>query len=160
MRSSLRLPIRSMSTPTETLSTESRFTAVRLPTGSSPGSSTTSLASPRIVVVHGAINLAANGESQHPGLRWSCRTATTGSGVSPLGRMNAQGASANDRLVPGTRNCSATSSRLLSSSFLTELCDPVFAVSCDGFVFTSAATRCANRCRVVHSKQFGLAIPR
>ena len=38
----------------ETLSTESRFTAERRGTGSSPGSSTTSLRSPRIVVVHGA----------------------------------------------------------------------------------------------------------
>jgi len=38
----------------ETLSTESRFTADRRGTGSSPGSSTTSLTSPRIVVVHGA----------------------------------------------------------------------------------------------------------
>ncbi len=38
----------------ETLSIESRFTAERSGTGSSPGSSTTSLASPRMVVVHGA----------------------------------------------------------------------------------------------------------
>jgi len=40
----------------ETLSTESRFTADRRGTGSSSGSSTTSLTSPRIVVVHGAIS--------------------------------------------------------------------------------------------------------
>ncbi len=39
---------------TETLSTESRFTAERRGRGSSGGSSTTSLSSPRIVVVHGA----------------------------------------------------------------------------------------------------------
>lgn len=38
----------------ETLSTESRFTAERTGTGSSAGSSTTSLTSPLIVVVHGA----------------------------------------------------------------------------------------------------------
>jgi hypothetical protein len=40
----------------ETLSTESRFTADRRGTGSSPGSSTTSLTRPRIVVVHGAMS--------------------------------------------------------------------------------------------------------
>jgi hypothetical protein len=56
MRSSPNLPKRSVSVPTDTLSTESRFTADRLGIGSSPGSSRTSLASPRIVVVHGAIN--------------------------------------------------------------------------------------------------------
>jgi hypothetical protein len=56
MRSSPNLPSRSVSVPTETLSTESRFTADRTGIGSSPGSSCTSLASPRIVVVHGAIN--------------------------------------------------------------------------------------------------------
>lgn len=55
IRASLRRPMRSVSTPTETLSIESRLTAVRRPTGSSPGSRTTSLAKPRIVVVHGAI---------------------------------------------------------------------------------------------------------
>jgi hypothetical protein len=49
-------PRRSTSTPTDTLSTESRLTADRLGTGSSPGSSTTSLGSARIVVVHGAIS--------------------------------------------------------------------------------------------------------
>ncbi len=47
-------PIRSTSTATDTDSTESRFTALRRPIGSSPGSSTTSLGRPRIVVVHGA----------------------------------------------------------------------------------------------------------
>jgi hypothetical protein len=54
MRESLRRPHRSTSSPTETDSTESRLTTVRPCTGSSPGSSTTSLASPRMVVVHGA----------------------------------------------------------------------------------------------------------
>lgn len=56
MRSSPNLPRRSVSVPIETLSTESRFTADRSGIGSSPGSSGTSLASPRIVVVHGAIS--------------------------------------------------------------------------------------------------------
>ena len=55
MRWSLRRPIRSISTPRDTLSIESRLTAERCRTGSSPGSRTTSLANPRIVVVHGAI---------------------------------------------------------------------------------------------------------
>ena len=55
MRWSLSRPIRSISTPRDTLSIESRLTAERCRTGSSPGSRTTSLANPRIVVVHGAI---------------------------------------------------------------------------------------------------------
>src|SRR3990172_4009657 len=50
------LPRRLVSVPTETLSTESRFTADSRGIGSSPGSISTSLARPRIVVVHGAIN--------------------------------------------------------------------------------------------------------
>jgi len=54
MRSSPNLPRRSVSVPTETLSTESRFTADWRGIGSSPGSRRTSLASPRIVVVQGA----------------------------------------------------------------------------------------------------------
>jgi hypothetical protein len=54
IRLSLSRPIRLISTPADTLSTESRFTAVLRLTGSLPGSRTTSLASPRIVVVHGA----------------------------------------------------------------------------------------------------------
>lgn len=49
--------IRSTSTPTETLSTESRFTAQRRGTPSDAGSSSTSLGSPRMVVVHGAIRV-------------------------------------------------------------------------------------------------------
>ena len=56
MRSSLRRPSRSVSAPTETLSMESRLTADRRGIGSSPVSSTTSLGSPRIFVVQGAIN--------------------------------------------------------------------------------------------------------
>jgi hypothetical protein len=55
IRSSLSRPRRSTSTATETLSTESRFIAHRRGTGSSPGSSTTSLRRLRIVVVHGAM---------------------------------------------------------------------------------------------------------
>jgi hypothetical protein len=64
-----------MRTPTETLSIESRFTADRSGTGSSPGSSTTSLASPRIVVVQGAtstrrsLGIAASLESTTTGRR-------------------------------------------------------------------------------------------
>ena len=53
MRSSLRRPRRLLRAPTGTFSTESRFTADRRGTGSSPASSTT-LGSPRTVVVHGA----------------------------------------------------------------------------------------------------------
>ena len=48
--------MRSVRTPTDTLSTESRLTAVGRLTGSSPGSRSTSLASPRMVVVHGAMS--------------------------------------------------------------------------------------------------------
>ena len=54
MRSSDIRPRRSVRTPTDTLSTESRFTALGRGTGSSEGSSRTSLASPRRVVVQGA----------------------------------------------------------------------------------------------------------
>ncbi len=59
-------------------STESRLTAERRGTGSSPGSSTTSLTSPRIVVVHGAINtrrcrgITASRESTTTGRRPIC----------------------------------------------------------------------------------------
>ena len=53
IRVSANRPSRLTSTATETLSTESRLTAERRGTGSSPGSRSTSLASPRIVVVHG-----------------------------------------------------------------------------------------------------------
>ncbi len=49
-----RRPRRLTKTATETLSTESRLTAERRVIGSEPGSRTTSLASPRMVVVHGA----------------------------------------------------------------------------------------------------------
>src|SRR5713101_1898341 len=55
IRSPLSRPSRSTSTPIETLSTESRFTADRRGTGSSPGSRATSLGRPRTVVVQGAI---------------------------------------------------------------------------------------------------------
>ena len=54
IRTSPSRPRRSTRTATDTLSTESRFTAERRGTGSSLGSRTTSLARPRIVVVHGA----------------------------------------------------------------------------------------------------------
>lgn len=54
IRESRRRPNRLTSIAIDTLSTESRFTAERRGTGSSAGSSTTSLTSPRIVVVHGA----------------------------------------------------------------------------------------------------------
>jgi hypothetical protein len=55
MRVSLSRPTLSTSIETATLSTESRFTTHRRLIGSSLGSSTTSLGSPLIVVVHGAI---------------------------------------------------------------------------------------------------------
>jgi hypothetical protein len=55
IRAPLSRPRRSTSTATETLSTESRFIAHRRGTGSSSGSSTTSLRRPRIVDVHGAM---------------------------------------------------------------------------------------------------------
>ena len=53
IRSLLRVPRRSTSTLTDTLSTESRFTAVVRGTGSSPGSRRTSLGRFRTVVVQG-----------------------------------------------------------------------------------------------------------
>lgn len=56
MRASLSRPRRSTRTAIDTLSTESRFTALRLPIGSSPDSRITSLGRPRIVVVHGAMS--------------------------------------------------------------------------------------------------------
>jgi hypothetical protein len=56
MRSSASRPSRSTRTASETLSTESRLTAERRGTGSSPGARITSLGSERIVVVHGAIS--------------------------------------------------------------------------------------------------------
>lgn len=57
IRASASRPSRSTSTPRETLSTESRLTAERLGTGSSPGSRTTSLGRARIVVVHAATSV-------------------------------------------------------------------------------------------------------
>ncbi len=78
IRASLSRPIRSTSTARDTLSTESRLTAERRGTGSSPGSSTTSLTRPRIVVVHGAINarrclgITASRESTTTGRRPIC----------------------------------------------------------------------------------------
>jgi len=54
MRASASRPSRVTSRETETLSTESKLTAERRGTGSSPGSRTTSLGSPLIVVVQGA----------------------------------------------------------------------------------------------------------
>src|SRR3954451_12316732 len=53
MRSSLSLPSRSTKELAETFSSESSFAAERKGTGSTPGSSRTSLASPRMVVVQG-----------------------------------------------------------------------------------------------------------
>lgn len=50
-------PSRPTNTATETLSTESRFTAERRGIGSASGSRTTSLASPRMVVVDGATSV-------------------------------------------------------------------------------------------------------
>jgi len=54
IRMPLSAPIRSTSTAVDTDSTESRLTAQRRPIGSSPGSRTTSLGRPLIVVVQGA----------------------------------------------------------------------------------------------------------
>jgi hypothetical protein len=68
-------PSRLTRTATETLSTESRFTADRRGTGSDPGSRTTSLPRPRIVVVQGATSarrsrgIAASRESTTTGRR-------------------------------------------------------------------------------------------
>lgn len=60
MRTSASRPSRSTRTAIDTLSSESRFTADRVGIGSSLGSSTTSLARPRIVVVHGAMSALRN----------------------------------------------------------------------------------------------------
>lgn len=56
MRASASRPSRSTSIAVDTLSTESRFTAERSGTGSSPGSRQTSLGIPLMVAVQGAIN--------------------------------------------------------------------------------------------------------
>ena len=75
IRSSANRPTLSTRTATDTLSKESRFTAQRRGIGSSPGSRTTSLASPRIVVVHGAttarrsLGIAASRDSTTTGRR-------------------------------------------------------------------------------------------
>ena len=75
IRASLRRPRRSTSVAIDTLSTESRLTADRSGIGSSPGSRTTSLAKPRIVVVQGAIRarrsfgMAASRDSTTTGRR-------------------------------------------------------------------------------------------
>lgn len=75
MRVSASLPIRCTSIASGRLSTESRFTAQRRGTGSSPGSSTTSLTKPRTFVVHGATSalrcrgIAASRESTTTGRR-------------------------------------------------------------------------------------------
>ena len=75
IRVSASRPSRVTNTPTETLSTDSRFTAERRGIGSEPGSRTTSLASPRMVVVHGATSarlsrgIAASRESTTTGRR-------------------------------------------------------------------------------------------
>ena len=60
IRASASLPRRLTRTPTETLSSESRLTAERRGTGSVSGSRMTSLARPRIVVVHGATSVRRN----------------------------------------------------------------------------------------------------
>ena len=73
IRASLRRPIRSRSTPTETLSTESKLTADRSGTGSSPGSSSTSLGNPRMFVVHGAMSARRS-----RGIATSRESTTTG----------------------------------------------------------------------------------
>jgi hypothetical protein len=75
MRVSASRPSRLTKTATDTLSTESRFTADRRGMGSEPGSRTTSLASPRMVVVHGATSarrsrgIAASRDSTTTGRR-------------------------------------------------------------------------------------------
>jgi hypothetical protein len=75
IRVSASRPRRATKTATETLSTESRFTAERRGIGSESGSRTTSLASLRIVVVHGATRarrsrgIAASRESTTTGRR-------------------------------------------------------------------------------------------
>jgi len=75
IRVSARRPSRLTNTATETLSTESKFTAERRGIGSEPGSRITSLASPRMVVVQGATSvrrsrgIAASRESTTTGRR-------------------------------------------------------------------------------------------
>jgi hypothetical protein len=78
IRAPLSTPIRSISTATDTDSTESRLTALLRPIGSSPGSSTTSLGKPRIVVVQGATSarrrrgMAASRDNTTTGRRPIC----------------------------------------------------------------------------------------
>jgi len=73
IRSSASRPSRSTSTATETLSTESKLTADRRGTGSDSGSRTTSLARPRMVVVHGPTR-----ERRRRGIAASRERTTTG----------------------------------------------------------------------------------
>lgn len=73
IRMSARRPSRFTNTATETLSTESKFTAERRGIGSEPGSRTTSLASPRMVVVQGATSARRSG-----GIAASRDSTTTG----------------------------------------------------------------------------------
>jgi hypothetical protein len=56
IRASPSVPSRFVGAPTPTFSTESRLTAARVGMGSSPTSITTSVGSPRIFVVHGAMS--------------------------------------------------------------------------------------------------------
>lgn len=101
MRWSLRRPRRSASAATATLSTESRFATHCRGTGSSPGSSATSLARSRIVVVHGAMSAR-----RRRGIAASRERTTTGrrpiSGSSHHHTSPRAGRLTNGRPLPGT----------------------------------------------------------
>lgn len=77
IRSSLSRPRRSTSETCDARRTESKLTAETSVTGSSPGSSTTSLGRPRMVVVHGAITASASRPSA------ASRNSTT-TGLRPM----------------------------------------------------------------------------
>lgn len=100
IRASLNRPSRSTRTPSDTLSTESRFTTDSRGTGSAPGSSGTSLGSLRIVVVQGAtsarlsLGIAASRERTTTGRRPTSGSShhqtspRAGSGVTTSPRLN------------------------------------------------------------------------
>jgi hypothetical protein len=73
IRASLSVPSRFVSAPTPTFSTESRLTDDLFGMGSSPTSSTTSLRSPRMLVVHGATRVLLS-----RGIATSLEITTTG----------------------------------------------------------------------------------
>lgn len=112
-RGSASRPRRLTRTATETLSRESRLTAQRWGTGSLSGSRTTSLASPRIVVVHGATSVRRS-----RGIAALRDMTTTGrpAGLGHLGPPELTAGRKRTQLVPATRRHDAKSPQASGSS--------------------------------------------